>query len=105
MLTKVLKYLIILVPLVTLTKDKPEHSVKLSKDFVKKIKHEITEEHFPIYQLNRFFTVSAQMIINEWNKVKNIPSDKTEFIKKMKDVENTAVDEDYLKQKEKDNED
>lgn len=88
-----------------MTKDIPEHPVKLSKNFVKKIKHQITEEFFPIDKLNRFFTVSAQIILNEWNGVKNIPSKKKEFIEKMKEVEKNAVSDEFLKQKGDDDED
>ena len=77
------------------------HPVKLVTEFIKKIKHLITDDGYPITQLNRFFTIVAHLHRKEWELVKDNEEQKLNYIKKMEDAEKELEDEGSLKKKEK----
>ena len=77
------------------------HPVKLVTEFIMKIKHLITDDGYPITQLNRFFTIVAHLHKKEWELVKDDSEKKFNYIKKMQDAETELEEEGSLKKKEK----
>lgn len=85
--------------LVTLASD-GRHPVKLMTSFVKRIKHLITDDGYPITQLNRFFTIVAHLSKKEWESAKDNPKQKQEYIEKLQEAEKELEESGDLRKQE-----
>ncbi len=69
-------------------------------DFIMDMKHLVTDRDFPLRKLNRFFTVSAEILKMQWEEAKRDPETKKEYIDKMKRIEKKLEDDGMLNKKE-----
>ncbi len=73
------------------------HSVKMSKTFIKKVKHTCTDEYFPFDNISKFFTLSTWMQIKVWNNIKDDKGRRASFIQRLRKAEIECKENDYLK--------
>jgi len=72
------------------------HPVKMTKTFIKKVKHTCTDENFPFDNISKFFTLSTWIQIKQWNDVKDDDERRANFIQSLKEAEAECKESNYL---------
>ena len=76
---------------------KPEkRPIKVIKEFIKWIKHVSTDEDFPFPYIATYITIAAKRLAEQWDKVKNDPDKKRDFIKELQKDAKELRDKGFL---------